>query len=109
MPSDNPWISCIVYFASLIRITQDSLTLDSNIAAEISGLIKAACADMIEHGILTEKVYNTDDALIRRAIGLYVKAGYGLDNPDSEKYYNSFEMLEQHLMLSNDYITGGEA
>ena len=42
-------------------------------------------------------------ALIKRAIILYCKANFGLDNKDSEKYNKSYDLLKQHLALSGDY------
>ena len=74
---------------------------------EITDLIGAARADLLLGGILPDKVNDETDALIKRAITVYVKAEFGLDNADSEKYRESYNMLKRHLMLSNEYI--GEA
>ncbi len=74
--------------------------------AEISDLISAAQADLMNAGIIPSRVADETDPLIRRAITTYVKAEFGLDNPDAEKYRESYSMLKMHLMLSTEYITG---
>lgn len=73
--------------------------------AELTDLIGAARADLLLGGIVASKVNDENDALIKRAIMCYVKAEFGLDNPDAEKYRNSYEMLKRHLMLSSEYTT----
>lgn len=74
---------------------------------EITDLAEAAKADLKLGGILPARVDNDNDALIKRAIICYIKAEFGLDNSDSEKYRESYEMLKRHLMLSTEYITEG--
>lgn len=71
--------------------------------AEITDLIGAAKADLLLGGILASKVHDESDALIKRAVSTYVKAEFGLDNADGEKYRKSYEMLKLHLMLSSEY------
>ncbi|WP_313413143.1 phage head-tail connector protein [Sedimentibacter sp.] len=43
------------------------------------------------------------DPLIKRAITLYCKANFGYDNPDAERFAESYKMLKIHLALSSDY------
>lgn len=74
--------------------------------SEISDLISAAQADLVNAGVIPARVADETDPLIRRAVVTYVKAEFGLDNPDAEKYRDSYNMLKMHLMLSTDYITG---
>lgn len=74
---------------------------------EITDLVGAARADLLLGGVKEEKVNDEGDALIKRAIVVYVKAEFGLDNADGEKYRESYNMLKRHLMLSSEYI--GEA
>ncbi len=69
---------------------------------EISGLVEAAEADLALAGIAGEKIEGKD-ALIKRAIGIYVKANFGWNNPDSAKLQESYEMLRSHLALSAEY------
>lgn len=77
---------------------------------ELQDLIDAAKADLALSGISPDKLPKEGeiDPLIRRAITTYAKAHFGLDNPDSEKYQLSYNMLKQHLTLSSEY-TGGDA
>lgn len=71
---------------------------------EITDLILAARKELTEIGILPNKAYDDTDPLTRRACILYVKAEFGLDNPDAERYRESFDMLKKHLSLSSEYI-----
>lgn len=71
--------------------------------AEVADLIESAKADLLLSGINPDKVENEDDPLIRRAITVYVKSEFGVDNPDAEKYAQSYVMLKTHLMLSAEY------
>lgn len=70
---------------------------------EITDLIAAARADLLLGGILEKKVNDESDFLIKRAIVLYVKAEFGIDNADAEKYRESYNVLKRHLMLSDEY------
>ncbi len=70
---------------------------------EIIDLIGAARADLLLGGIIASKANSETDSLIRRAVFLYVKAEFGLDNDDSEKYRDSYETLKKHLQLSDEY------
>lgn len=77
--------------------------------SEIIDLIEAARADLLLGNILAAKVEDENDALIRRAIKLYAKADFGLENTDSEKYSASYQSLRNHLMLSDEYTKTEEA
>ena len=71
---------------------------------EINDLIAAARDDLRTlGGIKAEKVNDESDPLIKRAVMTYLKAYFGLDNPDALKYEASYEMIKKHLMLSSDY------
>ena len=85
-----------------LRITHNSFD------GEITDLINAARTDLLDDGILPEKVNDPNDALIKRAIVSYVKAEFGIDNPDAEKYRSGYQSLKTHLMLSVDYIGADE-
>lgn len=81
-----------------LRIT--TILLDT----EIQDLIEAAKSDLRLSGILTRKLDNASrDALIKRAIILYCKANFGLDNTDSDKYQAAYNSLKIHLTLSQEY------
>lgn len=45
---------------------------------------------------------DTDDALIKQALKLYLKAQFGYEE-DSEKFARSYEHLKSSLSLSGDY------
>ena len=81
----------------------------THLDAEITDLIGAARADLLLGGILPAKVNDESNALIKRAVVVYVKAEFGLDNADGSKYRESYEMLKRHLMLSSEYTESREA
>lgn len=72
--------------------------------SEISDLISAARQDLILAGIAADKANDDTDSLIKRAISLYCKANFG-NNPDSERYQKSYDMLKCSLALAGDYNT----
>lgn len=67
---------------------------------DIKDLILSAKKDMDLVGI---KKIDETDPLISRAIILYCKGHFYMDNKDSEKYLQSYELLKQHLSLAGDY------
>lgn len=66
---------------------------------EISNLISACLLDLDLSGI---DGTNPDD-LIKRAVGIYVKAHFGSENPDREGLIEVYESLKRHLALSKKY------
>lgn len=90
----------IQYVAGIRRYLRINHT---HLDAEITDLIGAARADLLLGGIKADKVNDESDALIKRAIVVYVKAEFGLDNADGDKYRESYGMLKRHLMLSSEY------
>ncbi|GJM84320.1 hypothetical protein HMSSN139_68160 [Paenibacillus sp. HMSSN-139] len=87
---------------SALRISQSNLAFDE----EVSDLIAAARNDLRISGVLSAKVEDDTDALIKRAITVYCKANFGFDNPDAEKLTDSYNMLKAHLTLSQEYTVG---
>ena len=81
-------------------------TRPSVLDGEIKELISAARKELTEIGVLPSKAYDDNDPLTRRACIVYVKAEFGLDNPDAERYRASFDSLKKHMSLSSEY-TGG--
>lgn len=67
---------------------------------EIQDLISACKIDLSISGV---RKVREDDPIIQQVIILYVKANFGLDNNDSEKYYKSYLLLKQSLSLCGDY------
>ena len=77
-----------------LRITTNSLD------TEVTDIIEAAKIDLRISGVA--KIIDTD-YLIKRAIIIYAKANFGLENKDSEKYQKSYDLLKEHLALCGDY------
>ena len=67
---------------------------------EVGDLIEAAKDDLQLAGIISD---DTTDPLIKRAVITYCKAYFGYDNPDAERFLQSYLMLKMHLSLSVDY------
>ena len=72
--------------------------------SEIQSLIEAAKLDLKISGVNADR----EDGLVKQAILLYCKSLFGLGNPDKERYWNSYQMMVQHLKLSGDYGLPGE-
>ncbi len=75
---------------------------------EISDLVEAAKADLQLGGIITARVEDETDMLIKKAITAYIKAEFGLDNSDAGKYRESFESLKNRMAVSDYYIVDSE-
>ncbi len=75
---------------------------------EIVDLIRAARKDLTLGGVLPERAQDEADPLIKRAVMTYIKAEFGLDNEDVDKYRAAYKSLKVSLALSSDYIGGGE-
>lgn len=83
----------------ILRVT----TTDEGIANEIAGLIAAAQMDLISSNVDEDKVNDTSDALIWRAICLYAKANFGFDNPDADRLMQNYDSLRIKLSLDKAY------
>lgn len=66
---------------------------------EINDLIEGAKLDLEASGINVEIM----DKLIERAIVLYCKANFGLENNEGEKFQRSYEHLKTLLGLAVKY------
>ena len=67
---------------------------------EIENLIESAKIDLQLAGVKSEVLGVVPDAIIERAILTYCKAHFGMANPDSEKYSDSYEHQRTKLSLS---------
>lgn len=67
---------------------------------EINDLIESCKVDLSISGV---RKIEEIDPIINRAIILYCKANFGLDNKDSDKYQKSYDLLKQSLSLCGDY------
>lgn len=71
---------------------------------EIKDLILAARADLVRGGVLPARVADETDPLVKQAISTYVKAEFGLDNDDADKYRASFRNQKIALSMASEYI-----
>lgn len=78
-----------------LRITHSGLD-----EAEIVPLIEAAKKELEIAGVTQ---INEGDPLIIRAVTVYCKANFGYDNPDSEKFQNSFNSLKNTITQVGAY------
>lgn len=99
MSIGDSYLESVRKYMRLTHIAHDS---------EIKDLINAARADLVLGGVLEEKALDESDPLILRAVGTYVKAEFGLDNEDSEKYRAAYKELRNGLTLSDSYISSSE-
>lgn len=65
---------------------------------EIKSLIDACLLDLKISG-----VGEVEDELIKRAVGIYVKAHFGSENPDRDGLIECYKSLKIHLALSQKY------
>lgn len=70
---------------------------------EVEDLIAAARDDLRISGVSAALVVSDTDSLIKRAIVTYCKANFGYDNPEADRFRQSYDMLKQHLSLAGDY------
>lgn len=93
------------YLADIrLRVRTTATTLDG----EIGDLILAARGALVLGGVLPAKAADESDPLVKQAVSTYVKAEFGLDNEDAEKYRASFEKQKIALALASDYIEAAE-
>ncbi len=85
----------------ILRITTD----DTVINTEIVNLIKACQQDLIRNGITPSLAKDLKDSLIKMAVLTYLKAEFGLDNKNYDKFRSSYETLRTELAITDDYIS----
>lgn len=84
----------------LQKIKQSLRITHSELDVELDDLINAAKVDLLISGVKNQP---NDDALILRAITIYCKAHFGLDNAEAERFEASYTALKSHLSLCGDY------
>lgn len=67
---------------------------------EITNLIESAKIDLILAGVKPEAVGDNLDAMVERAILTYCRAHFGMANPDSDKYAESYGSQRSKLAVS---------
>lgn len=75
---------------------------------EIADVIDAARAEMVAGGVSDAKAHDDEDGRVRLAIKVYVKANFGMDNPDAERFVKSFETMLTSMSGDSAY-NGGDA
>lgn len=85
-----------------LRITEAN---DTVINSEITSLINACRKDLMRNGITSSKANSEEDSLVISAIFLYLKAEFGLDNKNYERYRSSYETLKTELALTDEYVS----
>lgn len=77
---------------------------------EIDGLCLAARHDLVLSGVSKSKANASDDPLVTEAVLTFCKSRFGLDNPDSEKYWESYLACERDMLNSQEYTeSAGDA
>jgi len=77
-----------------LRISSDAFN------TEINELISAAQDDLQLAGLLE---VDSEDALTKRAITVYVKANFGYDNKNAEGFLKAYEIIKNQLTTSADH------
>ena len=87
--ADEEKRSILAACRAALRIPEFCYDFDDEIADEI----EAARAELVAGGVLPEKANDDDDGRIRLAIKVYVKANFGMDNPDADRFMKSFDCM----------------
>lgn len=74
---------------------------------EISDVIEAARAELVAGGVADAKAHDDSDGRVRLAIKVYVKANFGMDNPDAERFMKSFDAMLTSMSGDSAYSCGG--
>ena len=83
----------------LEKIRKDLRINNSEYDDEIKDLISACKQDLKLSGVSSSRISDTDPLIIQ-AVKTYCKANFGYDNPDSEKFKESYALLKQHLAIA---------
>lgn len=75
---------------------------------EIADVIEAARAELVAGGVADAKANDDSDGRVRLAIKVYVKANFGMDNPDAERFMKSFDVMLTSMSGDSAY-NGGDA
>lgn len=75
---------------------------------EITDVIEAARAELLAGGVSEAKANDDSDGRVRLAIKVYVKANFGMDNPDAERFMKSFDAMLTSMSGDSAY-NGGDA
>lgn len=84
---------------AVLRIPDDCLLFDE----EIADLISAARSALIAGGVCPDLAQSDEDPSVRVALKTYVKANFGLDNPDSDRLMHAFSEMLCRMAGSRKY------
>lgn len=73
---------------------------------EIADCIDTARAELRAGGVSPVRVADDADGRIRLAIKVFVKANFGMDNPDSERFAQAFEAMLTSMKGDVSYNEG---
>ena len=76
---------------------------DTSFDREIQDLIDAAQTDLISVGINQTLVMDVTDALVKKAIVVYCKAGFGYDTDNATAFEESYDKIKTKLMNTHTY------
>ena len=88
---------------NLLALAKETLGIVSTATAKDSSLemiINAGINDMTRAGVNVD----TDNKLVQNALMTYVKANFGISNPqDKERFLQAYQLFLAELSLSEDY------
>ena len=87
-----------------LRIPDDCTIYDDEIADLVSAARAALCA-----GGVAPAVAASDDASVRVAVKVYVKANFGMDNPDAERLMRSFVDMQTRMAGASTHKYASDA
>lgn len=76
---------------------------EADFDAELMDLINAAQADLNNGGVLRKYAYSWRDPLVLRAVITYVKAHFGVDNPEADRFAAAYADMRSDLMTTKRY------
>jgi len=84
------------YVKNALRITSDELD------DEVQNTIDACVLDLSLAGIDPSKIVATD-ALAQLAVSTFAKIHFGFDNPEAERFQESYDSFKRSMALNSKY------
>ena len=95
------------YQIDLLQSTKQQLRLSSfAFDDELNMYIEAAKARIIAAGVKAEKVNDTTDTMMVSAITSYAISQFGVDNPETNRYFRVFRNFMELFALMEGYRDG---